>query len=860
MIGTRLGHFEIQAKIGEGGMGAVYRAKDLHLGRMVALKLLPPAMTAIPERRARFIQEAKAASSLQHPNIVSIFEIGTQDGVDFMAMELVEGKTLAELIPRGSGMNPSEVVRIALQLTDGLAKAHGAKIIHRDLKPANVMVSSDGHAKILDFGLAKLLQLDHVSEDDATVTTPQTREGAILGTVAYMSPEQAEGRPLDARSDIFSFGSMLYEMLTGRRAFQRDTQTGTMASVLRDTVDVSGLPANLANVVSRCLQKDLDRRFQSMADVRAALLAAGDATAPPQFAVSRPKKWLVPAGAAAILATVAAVAGLWLWRSVDRLPPMRVQSLTSDPGFERAPTFSPDGNQVAYVWDGGKREGLRLYAKMVGSPTALQLSAIPGAIFPAWSPDGKLIAFLAFRDGKGGLYLTTPLGGPERRIGDFAGHGQLSWTSDSRFLAAAVEFQELDPAPNAGALMLIPVDGSAARILLPPVKGKWYRDPDFHPTDRTLSFVACEGSAMNPRCQVQLVSLKGDWSTSGVPKPATPVVHQLASPRWTAEGDELLYSTSDHLWRVGVSGGEPIRLDLAGVAVESPTVARRGHRLAYGHNTANTDVWSMDPQGVCRPLIASSLRDVSARYSPDGSRIVFVTQRGGENLEIWLANADGSAQTPLTHGPGIVQGTPAWSPDGKWIAFDSQDAETAIRQIWMIESAGGTARQLTKLPKGAQVPVWSQSGQSIYFNDNSSGQFEIYRLPVKGGAAEQVTRAGGFLAQESPDGRLLYYIKSSGESPLYSMPFGGGPEKKVLDSVAGRGFQIFSDGIFYLGVAHSQLEVRFHSFTGAQDRVIGPVKARAINVYLSVSPDRKSTLLSYSPESGSDLMLIENFR
>jgi len=261
-----------------------------------------------------------------------------------------------------------------------------------------------------------------------------------------------------------------------------------------------------------------------------------------------------------------------------------------------------------------------------------------------------------------------------------------------------------------------------------------------------------------------------------------------------------------------------------------------------------------------RSLIASSLRDVSARYSPDGTRIAFVTQRGGENLEIWLANADGSAQTPLTTGPGIVQGTPAWSPDGKWIAFDSLDGESALRQIWVIESAGGTARQLTKLPKGAQVPVWSQDGQNIYFNANSTEQFEIYRMSVKSGTAEQVTTAGGYLAQESPDGKMLYYIKSSGESPLYAMAVGGGPERKIIDRVAGRGFHVFSDGVYYLGVASSQLEVRFRSFAGGKESAIGPVKARVVNVYMSVSPDRKSILLSYSPESGSDLMLIENFR
>ncbi len=863
MIGTRLGHFEIQAKIGEGGMGAVYRAKDLNLGRTVALKLLPPAMTSAPERKARFIQEAKAASSLQHPNIVTIYEIGAQQGVDYMAMELVEGKTLADLIPRG-GMDSAEARRIALQMADGLIKAHAAKIIHRDLKPSNVMVTADGLVKILDFGLAKLLQIDPISHDADTITNVKTEANAILGTIAYMSPEQAEGKALDARSDIFSFGSTLYEMLTGHRAFQRGTPTGTMAAVMRDPADLSGLPANLAAVVSRCLEKDLELRFQTMADVRAALLGGSMQTAVTPPAPTPRTKWLVPAGAATAVVVIGAIVALWLLRPAASLPAMRVIPLTSDAGFERSPTFSPDGNQVAYTWDGDKREGARVYAKMVGGPTGLQLSNIPGAIFPAWSPDGKLIAFLAYRDGKGGLYLTTPLGGPERRLGDFPGHGQLSWTPDSKFLAAAVEFAELNPAPNAGAIVLIPVSGSgsARKILLPAANGKWYRDPDFHPADRTLAFVACEGSAMNPRCQLQVAALDGGWSVAGTPRSLTPAVQQLGSPRWTAQGDALVYSTSDHLWQVAISGGgAPTRLDVAGVGAATAAVSRTGHRLAYVHNTANVDVWSMNESGSSQPLIASSLRDSSARFSPDGTRVAFVTQRGGENLEVWLSQADGSGQTPLTAGPGIVQGTPAWSPDSKWIAFDSEDGETAIRQIYVIESAGGTARQLTKLlPKGAQVPVWSQDGQSIYFNSNSTGQFEIYRVPVKGGAVQQVTKAGGFLAQESLDGKTLYYTKSSGESPLFATPVFGGAEAKIIDGVVGRGFQVFSDGIYYLGSAKSQLEVRFRSFAAGKDRVIGSVKARVINVYISVSPNRKSILLSYSLQSGSDLMLIENFR
>ena len=863
MIGTRLGHFEIQAKIGEGGMGAVYRAKDLHLGRAVALKVLPPAMTAVPERKARFIQEAKAASSLQHPNIVSIFEIGAQDGVDFMAMELVEGKTLAELIPRGSGMNPSEAVRIASQLTDGLAKAHGAKIIHRDLKPANVMVSADGHVKILDFGLAKLLQPDPVSQDDDTVTI-QTKAGAIMGTIAYMSPEQAEGRTLDARSDIFSFGATLYEMLTGRRAFRGDTQAGTLAAVMRDPVEMSGVPTNLAGVVSRCLQKDRDRRFQTMADVRAALLDAGAAAPKP---IARPR-WIGPAAVAAVLAA-GALAGMLWWRSLDRLPPMQVLPLTTDAGTEASPTFSPDGTQVAYTWDGGKPQDSQIYVRVVGSPSALQLTTGPGqSTFPSWSPDGRQIAYQAQRNGIWGVYLISRLGGQERRIGNASAQllgqsGQLSWTPDGKHLAFARSYDDLNPEPESGAIILLPVDGGDTKTLLSPKQGERFQDPDFHPSEPRLAFVACQGATGSARCQAQVVDLNSDWSVRGAPKTVVPATNWLRGTRWASDGESLLYSAlypEERLFRVGIGGGEPLRLDLAGLGASRPVEARHGHRAAYVYLMSNQDVLIMDERGLSRPLLASSLIDASARFSPDGTRIAFATARGGAKQEIWLANADGSGLMPLTNSKEIDKGSPNWSPDGKWVAYDAQDPATGIWQIWMVESAGGTARQLTTMPKGAVVPVWSRDGQSIYFCSESTGQSEIYRMPAKGGAAQRVTQAGGKVAQESPDGKTLYYTKSISKSRLYAMPVGGGPEKEIMGLSSTRGFQVFNDGVYHLmAVGGGKTEVRFVDFASGKTRVIGAFDSTRAS-YLSVSPDRKAFLFDCFTRIGSDLMLIENFR
>src|SRR5512136_1163904 len=273
MIGKTLGHYQITDKLGEGGMGVVYKSHDAHLDRFAALKVLPPAKVSDPDRKRRFIQEAKAASALNHPNIITIYDIDQADGVDYIAMEYVAGKTLDELIPR-KGMRLSLALKYAVQITDALARAHGAGIIHRDLKPSNVMVDEHGLVKVLDFGLAKLTE---VTGPEAETAATRTGAGTVLGTAAYMSPEQAEGKHIDTRSDIFSFGSMLYEMLTGQRAFRGDTRASTIASILREEPkpisQVSeGLPRDAEKTVRRCLRKDPEHRFQTMADLRVALM------------------------------------------------------------------------------------------------------------------------------------------------------------------------------------------------------------------------------------------------------------------------------------------------------------------------------------------------------------------------------------------------------------------------------------------------------------------------------------------------------------------------------------------------------------------------------------------------------------
>jgi serine/threonine protein kinase len=394
MIGQTLGHFEILEMLGEGGMGVVYKAQDTHLDRLVAIKVLSAERAAGLDRR-RLVQEAKTASSLNHPGIVTIHDITSHEGIDFIAMELVPGRTLDRLIPR-HGLALPEALDYGIQIANAVAAAHAAGVVHRDLKPANVIVSDRGRIKVLDFGLAKLIHIgpDADGSPTATRTAPVTEQGVIVGTFAYMSPEQAEGKPVDTRTDTFSFGCVLYEMVTGQRAFQRDSTIGTLSAILHDEPKPvrqlrEHLPHEVERVIGRCLRKDPERRWQSMADVGAALQDLKDdldsgslVVATP--AIGRPRRlWPVVAGVV-VLITAGAIA-TFSWRGRTTAPDLPAPSftavpLTTYPGREQQPTFSPDGSSVAFTWNGEREENWDIYVKLIGPGSPQQLTTDPGWI------------------------------------------------------------------------------------------------------------------------------------------------------------------------------------------------------------------------------------------------------------------------------------------------------------------------------------------------------------------------------------------------------------------------------------------------------------------------------------------------
>jgi len=421
--GTRLGPYQITAPIGAGGMGEVYKARDTRLDRDVAIKVLPPDFARDAAARQRLDREARIIASLSHPHICALFDVGRADGTDFLVMEYLEGETLAARLARGR-LPLEQALRNAIEIAGAVAAAHAAGIIHRDLKPGNVILTKSG-AKLLDFGLAKLGVALHDGATTQTVAA-HTREGTILGTIGYMSPEQAEGRVLDARSDIFSFGAILYEMATGQRAFHGGSSVATLAAILgQEPEPFDDLTrGDLQKVVFRCLRKDPEQRYQHMADVRIALEELADDVRSNKSKVLPPVPSRRLAALAPVLLAVVAVAVLtvvwWLARGSERSPvPLDVVPLTSSAGFEEEPSFSPDGNQVAFSWDGENQENSDIYVTLLGAPKPLRLTTDPAEDRgPAFSPDGRSIGFTRLSNGGGSYVIIPAIGGAERVVAD----------------------------------------------------------------------------------------------------------------------------------------------------------------------------------------------------------------------------------------------------------------------------------------------------------------------------------------------------------------------------------------------------------------------------------------------------------
>lgn len=863
MIGNTLGHYEIVEKLGEGGMGTVYKARDTRLNRFVAIKLLRTEKAGENDRIQRFVHEARTASALNHLHIVTIHEVSTYNGAPFIVMEYVPGKSLDRLIPR-QGMRLGDVLTIGSQVAGALAAAAAAGVIHRDVKPGNVVVSDTGQAKVLDFGLAKLYERA-ASSEETTVTLvaagrleqPLSREGAVLGTIDYMSPEQAEGKPLDPRSDIFSFGAMLYEMTTGRRAFRGSTSMATISAILRDQPKplnhcTAGIPRDLEKIILRCLRKDPERRFQTMADVRVALLELKEESESrpmlQRAAIpARRTRWLWAWSAAALLLG----SGLWLMeRQRLPMPQQALVPVTTYPGSEMYPGFSPDGAQIAFYWDGENGANPGIYVKLLGDSNALRLTT--GADrYPAWGPDGRRIAFVR-GEPNGGIYTVSALGGAEHKLSALVPTDQISWSPDGNWLALS-----LKDAQDRG-ILLLPAGGGQPRRLSNPKPPAFHLSPAFAPGGAQFAYVGCTGEHS---CEIYVQALGSGGFLRATPRPITEQRDVIAGLTWTRDGRSLIYRAGivPYLWRVAADGRHPAqRLEIAGPMAYSPSASPTADRVVFHRLLWDSDVWRYCADCGMQPLLVSSLAEDSPQFSPDGTRIAFVSSRSGLAAEIWVAEANGSKPVQMTNLLGRQQGTPRWSPDGCWIAFDSM-GQDGHWDIYLIEATGGPPRRITSESSDENMPFWSRDGKWLYFRSNRTGDNEIWRVPVAGGRALQVTTSRGFTAYQSTDGKTLFYTKAN-SGPLFALPLSGGEEQEVLPYIHLRSFFPVADGIYYIGRRSNKgyYPLEFFRFSSRASRLLAKIEGAYIG--LSVSPDQKTILFSKSFSGGADLMMVENIR
>jgi len=722
IAGNRLGKYDVIAPLGAGGMGEVYRAHDPRLDRDVAIKILPQAFTSDPDRLARFEREARMLAALNHPHIAGIYGIEETGTAPALVLELVEGPTLADRIKAG-GLGIAEALTIARQIADALSAAHDKGIVHRDLKPANVKVMPSGVVKVLDFGLAKKETEDVKPErsDFARSSLSGTRDGIIIGTAAYMSPEQARGRPVDKRSDIWAFGCVLYEILTGRKAFDRETASDTMAAILEREPDWSRLPAatpaTVRRLLQRCLEKDVSRRLRDIGD---AGLEIDDAIA---RIGSRRARWSLVefsrkrrVAAAAAIATAAALIATWSWQTWrawagtrELLHPTFMQ-ITSQSGLEWFPSLSPDGRWVVYGGDADGNRDIFLQSTTGQTPINLTAESTDDDDQPAFSPDGERIAFRSSRDG-GGVFVMGRTGEAVRRL---TRRGfKPTWSPEGREIAFTTENADLDPQNTVGLSSLWVVDVASGRE-------RQMADvdavlPSWSPHGQRIAYTTRGAIAGSTRLDIWTVDRSG-----GSPVAVTTDGAPNWNPVWAPDGRYLYFVSGRggpiNLWRVPIdeTSGRPTGAPEA-VTTPSPFVAHLaissdGTRIAYSSIMRSRNIQRLaidpatgSPAGEPTWITSGSRLWANPDPSPDGKWVVFYSSLQPEG-DLYLARTDGTGLRQLTSGAEPIDRMPRWSPDGQWIAFHSIRGRD--QYLWKIRPDGSERQQLSPLAD-AIYAAWS---------------------------------------------------------------------------------------------------------------------------------------------------------
>jgi Tol biopolymer transport system component len=813
--GTRLGAYEVTALLGHGGMGAVYRARDTRLGREVALKVLPDLFASDPDRLARFEREAKTLAALNHPHIAQIHHLEQHEQTAALVMELVEGEDLSQRVARGP-IPMDEALPLARQIAEALEAAHEQGIVHRDLKPANVKVRDDGTVKVLDFGLAKAMEPAGVTPVGAsrspTITTPgMTQAGMVLGTAAYMSPEQARGKHVDKRTDIWAFGVVLFEMLTGQRAFGGDDISDTMANVLKTEPDWTAVPSGMRPGVQQmlraCLRKDPRQRMGDVQSVRLALEGAFDVAAPHAAApAAAPRPGLAWMSLSAIALMAAAALSIPAARHLRETPPPETRVDIVTPATEQPASFalSPDGRQIVFVATDDKVS--RLWLRSLSTTTAQPLAGTEGATYPFWSPEGGSVGFFA----GGALKRLNLRGGAPQTLAPASNGIGGTWNTDGVIVFAA---------SMSSPLMRVSAAGGAATAvtMLGPQQAAHYL-PQFLPDGRRLLFMVLGTTDVNgtylggldgrPPTRLTTDSISGAYAPAGFllwVRAGSLIAQRLDLERAALTGEPMTLADGMNI-RVGFQGNavsiaatglvayrtsglaqlQPTWFDRTGTALGAaaephgsffrPLLSPDGRRVAVARTDQdNQDIWLLDGARASR-FTSDPAPDSYYVWSPDGARIVYTSFRTGRGDLFHKLTSGAGVEEPFLS-TGQTMAPTSWSANGQFLLYNSLDPETNA-DIWVMPMSGNAEDRkpfvFLKTPFREAYGAFSPDGRWVAYHSNKSGRPEIYVRPFKsagpnagtatteGGDQWPVSTGGGITPRWRPDGKELYYINPEG--------------------------------------------------------------------------------------------------
>ena len=922
--GTKLGRYEIRSKIGEGGMGEVYLAEDLQLHRKVALKILPAEVATNRERMRRFNQEATAAAALNHPNIAHIYEIGEAEGVNFIAMEFVEGETLREKIHL-ERTELSKLLRYLQNVAEGLAKAHAAGVVHRDLKPDNIMITGDGHAKILDFGLAKLIEprppstSAKGSSEVVTATMPQhSTPGTVIGTVGYMSPEQAQGRTkeIDHRSDIFSFGCILYEAATGRRAFQGKDALDSLHKIVHEPTPLisqvnPAAPSELQRITRRCLAKDPEDRYQTIKDVAIELkelrremegagidtsssstgregtsdfgteskqektLSATAITLPGSLSTRASSAEYIVWGikehkvATAMVGGLIALALLGMGFGLYRMMRQKKTALSfqsakftrlTSTGKALKAAISPDGKWLVHVTDDGGQQSLWLKQVAVFNsdtqivpPAELYYSGV------AFSPNGNYVYYSVQEknDPRGILFQVPVPGGPVRKL--LTGiNNAVAFSPDGNRIAFFYYFEDQDR------LMIANADGTGERQLTMRVGKEFFFRAGFaalswSPDGKFLA--APVGNGTEDSMSVATIPVETGQIKSFTPQKWYEV-RQIA---WFPDGSHLLFTAVEKgasnfkIWQVSYPAGEaqPITGDLDSYSTISLTADFA--ELATVQTAAVANIWVMPGFDAARATQITQGRNFNGEpsWTPDGELIYSSNMAG--SFDLYLMAARGGNPKQLTANSG-TNGQPSTSPDGRYIIFSSD--RSGASHLWRMDVDGGNPKQLTD--KSDVSPGCSPDGRWVVYASTANKE-TIWKVDIDGGQPVQLTEKLSFSPAISPDGKQIvcfYYEDQNSPAKLAIIPSQGGQPVKTLPMAgqAGTNLSWNTDGsaIVYVVTSGGVSNLWAQPVNGAQRKQLTDFTSERI-FWFDFSRDGRQLALSRGSLT-SDVVLISNFK